>query len=58
MTTNRSFLMDSHLLSRQQDSATDGQWDSGTVEQKEPTENGDITQWDKGHVQLALAFSL
>lgn len=59
MTTNRSFLMDSHLLSRQRDTGTAELWDCETVGQKDPTERGHyITQWDKGHVQLALGFSL
>lgn len=43
MTTNRSFLMDSHLLSRQRDTGTVGQLNWGTVGQKDPTERGHHT---------------
>lgn len=37
---------------RQRNRWTVGQWNKRTPR------NGDITQWDKGHVKLALAFSL
>lgn len=43
MTTNRSFLMDSHLLSRQRDTGTSELWDCETVGQEAPNEWGHHT---------------
>lgn len=56
MTTNRSFLMDSHLLSRQRDRGIVGQKTRRHEDIAHAHTHIAETQW--GHVQLPLAFIL